>query len=95
MAVAKANSPEEGLRLLDGLERRGELSDYHLLPAARAELLARLGRRQEAIEANRRALELVSIEPERRFLQLKLARAQRQTDVAGPRGEKSTPSGRS
>jgi len=95
VAVAEAYGSEEGLRLLDGLERRGELSGYHLLPAARAELLVRLGRREEAIEAYRRALELVSTEPERRFLQGKLARAQGQADVAPTRRGESSGSRRS
>ena len=95
VAVAEAYGPEEGLRLLEALERRGELSGYHLLPAARAQLLARLGRHEEAIEAYRRALELVSIEPERRFLQRKLAEAQRQTGVASPLDGESAGPGRS
>jgi len=73
-AVAEACGSEEGLRLLDDLDRRGELSRYHLLPAARAQLLARLGRTDEAAAAYRRALALVSNEPERRFLERELAR---------------------
>src|SRR5262245_30671245 len=73
-SVAEARGPEAGLRLLDELERRGELSGYHLLPAARAGLLKRLGRREEAACAYRRALTLVSNELERRFLEGELAR---------------------
>ena len=73
-AVAEASGPEAGLRLLDDLAARGELSDYHLLPAARAGLLARLGRRSEAAEAYAKALALVSNELERRFLDQELAR---------------------
>ncbi|MFY9550204.1 MAG: RNA polymerase sigma factor [Thermoanaerobaculia bacterium] len=69
VAVAEASGPSEGLRLLDELERRGELPGYHLLPAARAQLLARVGRRDEAAEAYRRALALVSNDLERRFLE--------------------------
>jgi RNA polymerase sigma-70 factor (ECF subfamily) len=46
---------------------------YHLLPAARANLLRSLGRRKEAAEAYRRALALVTNEPERRFLERRLA----------------------
>jgi RNA polymerase sigma-70 factor (ECF subfamily) len=72
-AVSQASGPEAGLRLLDELERRGELATYHLFPAARGELLARLGRRTEAADAYRRALELVTNEPERRFLERRLA----------------------
>jgi RNA polymerase sigma-70 factor, ECF subfamily len=71
-AVAEASGPGEGLRLLEALERRGDLAGYHLLPAARAELLARLGRKEEAAEAFRRALSLVSNDLERRFLEREL-----------------------
>ncbi len=71
-AVAQARGPEEGLRLLDELERGGALASYHLLPAARAELLARLGRRSDAAAAYRRALALVTNDPERRFLKRRL-----------------------
>jgi RNA polymerase sigma-70 factor, ECF subfamily len=73
VAVAQAEGPEDGLRLLDGLDQRGELAAYHLLPAARADLLKKLGRSQEAAEAYRRALSLVANEPERRFLKRRLA----------------------
>jgi RNA polymerase sigma-70 factor (ECF subfamily) len=75
-AVAEAYGPAEGLRRLDRLEASGELPDYHLLPAARAHLLARLGRREEAAAAYRRALGLVSNDPERRFLERELARVE-------------------
>jgi RNA polymerase sigma-70 factor, ECF subfamily len=71
-AVAEASGPGEGLRLLDAIERRGDLAGYHLLPAARAELLARLGRKEEAAKAFRRALSLVSNDLERRFLEREL-----------------------
>jgi RNA polymerase sigma-70 factor, ECF subfamily len=54
-------------------DARGELRVYHLLPAARADLLRSLGRREEAAEAYRRALALVANEPERRFLERRLA----------------------
>jgi len=74
-AVAEAHGPEAGLRLLDDLERGGELATYHLLPAARARLLARLGRREEAVDAYRRALALVTNDAERRFLEKALASA--------------------
>lgn len=72
VAVAQASGAEVGLRLLDDLDARGELRAYHLLPAARADLLRSLGRRGEAAEAYRRALALVSNEPERRFLERRL-----------------------
>jgi RNA polymerase sigma-70 factor (ECF subfamily) len=69
VAVAMAVGFEEGLRLLDDLATRGELEGYHLLPAARADLLRRLGRGTEAALAYDQALALVSNGAERRFLQ--------------------------
>ncbi|MBP7147322.1 MAG: RNA polymerase sigma factor [Acidobacteria bacterium] len=73
VAVAMARGPEAGLRLIDELAARGELASYHLLPAARADLLRRLGRREEAAAEYRRALSLVTNAPERRFLARRLA----------------------
>jgi RNA polymerase sigma-70 factor (ECF subfamily) len=67
--VAEAFGPEAGLALLDGISRRGELSGYHLLPAARGRLLARLGRRAEASAAYREAFGLASNDAEKRFLE--------------------------
>jgi len=67
------HGPERGLRLLDALAARDELRAYHLLPAARADLLRRLGRREEAARAYREALALVTLEPERRFLESRLS----------------------
>ncbi|MEO6006052.1 MAG: sigma-70 family RNA polymerase sigma factor [Opitutus sp.] len=69
VALAMAEGPEKALPLLD----RIELPGYHLLPAARAQLLRELGRHSEAAEAYRAALRLVKTEPERRFLQLRLS----------------------
>jgi len=83
-AVAEAYGPEEGLRLLDDLERRGELSSYHLLPAARGRLLGRLNRREEAADAYRQALDLVTNDAERRFLERELAKS-RFRDATAPR----------
>jgi len=74
VAIAMRDGPEEGLRLIDALLARGELGDYHLAHSARADLLRRLGRREEAATAYARALELASQEPERRFLQRRLSR---------------------
>jgi len=71
-AVAMRDGPEAGLQLIEALLARGELRDYHLAHAARADLLRRLGRAQQAREAYRRALELARQEPERRFLQRRL-----------------------
>ena len=72
VAVAMSSGIERGLVLVDELDHRGELAEYHLLPAARAELLRRLGRHAEAAEAYRRALALVSNEAERRHLEKRL-----------------------
>jgi RNA polymerase sigma-70 factor (ECF subfamily) len=73
VAVAMADGPEAGLRLLDQLVARRLLPGYHLLPAARADLLRRLGRDAEAAAAYREALSLVGNEAERRFLERRLA----------------------
>jgi RNA polymerase sigma-70 factor (ECF subfamily) len=67
-----SDGPEHGLRILDALEARGALKGYHLLPAARAALLARLGDLPGAVEAYRAALGLVQNAPERRFLERRL-----------------------
>jgi RNA polymerase sigma-70 factor (ECF subfamily) len=72
VAVAMADGPEHGLCLIDEIEARGELSDYHLLPAARADLLRRVGRWAEAAEAYGHALSLVTNDAERRFLERRL-----------------------
>ena len=72
VAVAMCDGPEAGLALVDALLARGELADYHLSHAARADFLRRLGRTEEARAAYGRALELVRLEPERRFLERRL-----------------------
>ena len=72
VAVAMSDGLERGLALIDAIARRGELSGYHLLPAARAELLRRLGRHAEAADWYRRAIALVSNEAERRHLDKRL-----------------------
>jgi RNA polymerase sigma-70 factor (ECF subfamily) len=72
VAVAMADGIERGLRLLDALAARGELAGYHLLPAARGDLLRRLGRTAQSAEAYRAALALATLEPERRFLERRL-----------------------
>jgi RNA polymerase sigma-70 factor (ECF subfamily) len=79
-AVAMAHGPEEGLRRLDALAAGGTLAGYHLLPAARADLLRRLGRADEAAAAYREALALVGNEAEERFLRRRLAEIE---DVSG------------
>ena len=73
VAVAMVDGPEPGLAILDVLVEAGELGDYHLLHSARADLLRRLGRDQEAAAAYARALELATNPVERRFLERRLA----------------------
>ncbi|MFB9925223.1 RNA polymerase sigma factor [Amycolatopsis halotolerans] len=70
VAVAMATSPSEGLALIDGIEG---LDRYHLLHAARADLLRRLGRTADAMAAYRRAHELAVNPADRRFLAGRLA----------------------
>lgn len=72
-AVAMVDGPQKALNLVDALAAREELGSYHLLPATRAELLRRLGRREEAREAYRAALARVRLAPERRWLARRLA----------------------
>ncbi|MGI5452186.1 RNA polymerase sigma factor [Streptomyces sp. CA-249302] len=73
VAVGMSEGPDAGLALLAELAGEGDLADYHLLPATRADLLRRAGRTKEAAEAYERALELVENEAERRFLEKRLA----------------------
>jgi RNA polymerase sigma-70 factor (ECF subfamily) len=73
VAVAMHEGPLAGLTLIDGILARGELEEYHLAHAARADLCRRLGKTEEARAAYRRALELARQEPERRFLEGRLA----------------------
>lgn len=73
VAIAMREGAEYGLRLIDAIFERGELSDYHLAHSARADLLRRLDRREEAKAAYMQALTLVQLEPERRFLERRLA----------------------
>ncbi|MBP7655689.1 MAG: RNA polymerase sigma factor [Pseudoxanthomonas sp.] len=73
VAVAMHHGPAAGLAALDATLGRGDLADYHLAHAARADLCRRLGRTAEARAAYRRALELVRQAPERRFLERRLA----------------------
>jgi RNA polymerase sigma-70 factor (ECF subfamily) len=72
-AVAMAEGPSKGLALIAEIEAKGELAGYHLLPAARADLLRRQGRWPEAADAYREALAMVANDPERRYLSRRLA----------------------
>jgi RNA polymerase sigma-70 factor (ECF subfamily) len=78
VALAMANGPEAGLRVVDELVAAGSLRDYHLLPAARADLLRRLGRHSEAAADYRVALSLATNRAERAFLERRLR------EVSGP-----------
>jgi len=73
VAVAMRDGPEPGLELVDAILARGELADYHLAHATRADLCRRLGRSGEARIAYERAMSLARQEPERRFLARRLA----------------------
>ncbi len=72
-AVAMRDGPAAGLELIDALLARGELTDYPLAHSARAELCRRLGRTAKARASYERALSLTRQEPERRFLERRLA----------------------
>jgi RNA polymerase sigma-70 factor (ECF subfamily) len=72
VAVAMANGPRAGLELIDELAAAGELDEYHLLYAARADMLRRLGANAEAAENYELALRLASNDSERRFLERRL-----------------------
>jgi RNA polymerase sigma-70 factor (ECF subfamily) len=72
VAVAMADGPERGLALIDSIEARGDLEGYHWVAAARADLLRRLGRTQDAAAAYGRALATATNEAERRFLEERL-----------------------
>jgi RNA polymerase sigma-70 factor, ECF subfamily len=72
-AVAMAEGPAVGLAMIDGLAADGTLDGYPYLPAARADLLRRLGRSSEAADAYRRALELTENRAERTFLERRLS----------------------
>jgi RNA polymerase sigma-70 factor, ECF subfamily len=69
VAMAMADNPQAGLVIIDALDASGDLDGYHLLHAARADLLRRTGARAEAAKSYSRALELVTNESERRFLE--------------------------
>jgi RNA polymerase sigma-70 factor (ECF subfamily) len=88
-AVAMCDGPAAGLALIDDLLARGELGEYHLAHSARADLCRRLGRISEAREGYQRALANARQEPERRFLQRRLAELAACRDV--PHGAKRPP----
>ena len=72
-AVAMRDGPAAGLALIDAILQRGDLLDYHLAHAARADMCRRLGAAADARRSYERAIALVRQEPERRFLERRLA----------------------
>ncbi len=72
VAVAMRDGPAAGLVIVDELLERGELAEYHLAHAARADLCRRLGLAGDARASYRRALQLTQLDPERRFLERRL-----------------------
>ena len=73
VAVAMRDGPEAGLAFIDAILARGDLRDYHLAHAAHADLCRRLGRTAQARASYKRAVALARQEPERRFLERRLA----------------------
>jgi len=73
VAISMSEGPEWGLAIVDGLASDPALAGYHLLPAARADMLRRLGRNAEALEAYRRALDLAPGAADRAFLSRRCA----------------------
>ena len=77
VAVAMRDGPAAGLVLIEQILVGGELANYHLAYAAKAELCRRLGQRAEAYQAFRQALALARQAPERRFIERRLAQLER------------------
>ena len=73
VALAMRDGPGAGLNAIDDIVTRGDLRDYRLVHAARAEFCRRLGRTAEALAAYKKALALTRQEPERRFLERRIA----------------------
>jgi len=76
VAVAMVDGPRVGLALIDSLAATNDLDDYHLLHAARADLLRRAGSHEEAAKSYMKALALVTNDSERRYLQRRLREVQ-------------------
>jgi RNA polymerase sigma-70 factor (ECF subfamily) len=79
VAVAMRDGPLAGLALVDPILERGDLENYHLAHAARADFCRRLGRTADARASYERALSLTRQEPERRFLARRLSELPDQT----------------
>ena len=82
VAVAMRDGPVAGLALIDAILARGDLTNYHLAHAARADLCRRLGRTTDARTSYERALGLTQQEPERRFLERRLGKLPDVRDVS-------------
>jgi RNA polymerase sigma-70 factor (ECF subfamily) len=76
VAVAMRDGPAKGLQLVDALLERGELAQYHLAHATRADFCRRLDRQADARISYQRALALAKQEPEQRFLEKRLSELQ-------------------
>ena len=87
-AVAMAGGPEKGLEWIDRVEAHGELGDYHLLPAARADLLRRAGQGGAAVKHYRRAIELTRNPAERLYLERRLREVAGTAHARPAEGEK-------
>jgi len=72
VAVAMVDGPQAGLELIDAIDASGDLEGYHLLYSARADLLRRIGAKEESAKAYLKALDLVTNDSERRFLERRL-----------------------
>lgn len=73
VAVAMAEGPQAGLEIIEAILNRGDLQEYHLAHSARADMYRRLGNAPEARTSYTRALTLTQLDPERRFLEARLA----------------------
>ena len=76
VAAAMAHGPRAGLEIIDRLAETSELDNFHLMHAARADLLRRLGSQEEAAKSYSRALALVTNESERRYLERRMREVQ-------------------
>lgn len=84
VAVAMAEGPQAGLDLIDALREEPVLRDYHLLPSVRADFLAKLGRREEAISELERAVALATNQREKALLAERAARLAENREPARP-----------
>jgi len=92
VAVAMVDGPAAALLLVDAIHARGELADYHLLYAVRADLRRRVGKVDAAVRDYRRALALATLEPERRFIRKRLAELRADiSDARSPDSRSSLP----